>query len=88
MPCEEPLQRIPDEQALLRGRIAKVLKTLSYREREIIKLHYGLVDGVSYTPEEIGHIFKVTRERIRGIEAKAIRKLRQPNRAQELEGFL
>jgi len=73
---------------MLRGRIAKVLKTLSYREREIIKLRYGLGDGYSYTLEEVGHIFKVTRERIRQIEAKAVRKLQQPSRSQELVGFL
>lgn len=75
-------------QGMLRGRIAKVLKTLSYREREIIKLRYGLGDGYSYTLEEVGHIFKVTRERIRQIEAKAVRKLQQPSRSQELVGFL
>ncbi len=75
-------------QEMLRGRIQKVLKTLSYREREIIKLRYGLGDGYSYTLEEVGHIFKVTRERIRQIEAKAVRKLQQPSRSQELVGFL
>jgi RNA polymerase primary sigma factor len=75
-------------QEMLRGRIHKVLKTLSYREREIIKLRYGLGDGYSYTLEEVGHIFKVTRERIRQIEAKAVRKLQQPSRSQELVGFL
>lgn len=75
-------------QEMLRGRINKVLKTLSYREREIIKLRYGLGDGYSYTLEEVGHIFKVTRERIRQIEAKAVRKLQQPSRSQELVGFL
>jgi RNA polymerase primary sigma factor len=75
-------------QEMLRGRINKVLKTLSYREREIIKLRYGLGDGYSYTLEEVGHIFKVTRERIRQIEAKAVRKLQQPSRSQELAGFL
>jgi RNA polymerase primary sigma factor len=75
-------------QEMLRSRIAKVLKTLSYREREIIKLRYGLGDGYSYTLEEVGHIFKVTRERIRQIEAKAVRKLQQPSRSQELSGFL
>jgi len=73
---------------MLRRRINKVLKTLSYREREIIKLRYGLGDGYSYTLEEVGHIFKVTRERIRQIEAKAVRKLQQPSRSQELVGFL
>ena len=75
-------------QEMLRSRINKVLKTLSYREREIIKLRYGLGDGYSYTLEEVGHIFKVTRERIRQIEAKAVRKLQQPSRSQELSGFL
>jgi RNA polymerase primary sigma factor len=75
-------------QGMLRHRIAKVLKTLSYREREIIKLRYGLGDGYSYTLEEVGHIFKVTRERIRQIEAKAVRKLQQPCRSQDLVGFL
>jgi len=75
-------------QEMLRGQIHKVLKTLSYREREIIKLRYGLGDGYSYTLEEVGHIFKVTRERIRQIEAKAVRKLQQPSRSQELIGFL
>jgi len=75
-------------QEMLRHRIGRVLKTLSYREREIIKLRYGLGDGYSYTLEEVGHIFKVTRERIRQIEAKAVRKLQQPSRSQDLVGFL
>jgi RNA polymerase primary sigma factor len=75
-------------QEMLRLRISRVLKSLSYREREIIKLRYGLGDGYSYTLEEVGHIFKVTRERIRQIEAKAVRKLQQPSRSQELVGFL
>lgn len=75
-------------QEMLRMRITRVLKSLSYREREIIKLRYGLGDGYSYTLEEVGHIFKVTRERIRQIEAKAVRKLQQPSRSQELVGFL
>jgi RNA polymerase primary sigma factor len=76
------------QQEMLRVRIANVLKTLSYREREIIKLRYGLGDGYSYTLEEVGHIFKVTRERIRQIEAKAVRKLQQPTRSQGLVGFM
>ena len=83
---ESPAQGAAQE--MLRTRIHKVLKTLSYREREIIKLRYGLGDGYSYTLEEVGHIFKVTRERIRQIEAKAVRKLQQPSRAGELSGFL
>jgi len=73
---------------MLRDRIEQVLRTLTYREREIIKLRYGLGDGYSYTLEEVGHIFKVTRERIRQIEAKAVRKLQQPSRSAELIGFL
>ena len=75
-------------QEMLRNRISKVLKSLSYREREIIKLRYGLGDGYIYTLEEVGHIFKVTRERIRQIEAKAVRKLQAPARSEELSGFL
>lgn len=71
----------------VRERIAAVLNTLSYREREIIKLRYGLNDGYSYSLEEVGNIFKVTRERIRQIEMKAIRKLQQPSRIAELEEF-
>ncbi|HOI55260.1 MAG TPA: RNA polymerase sigma factor RpoD [Phycisphaerae bacterium] len=75
-------------QEMLRDRIESVLKTLTYREREIIKLRYGIGDGYTYTLEEVGRIFKVTRERVRQIEAKAIRKLQHPVRARKLEGFL
>ena len=66
----------------------RLLKTLTYREREIIKLRYGLGDGYTYTLEEVGRIFKVTRERVRQIEAKAVRKLQHPVRSRQLEGFL
>jgi RNA polymerase primary sigma factor len=58
--------------------LAESLAALSYREREIIKLRYGMGDDYSYTLEEVGHIFKVTRERIRHIEAAALRKIRRP----------
>jgi RNA polymerase primary sigma factor len=75
-------------QSMLKERIELVLKTLSYREREIIKLRYGIGDGYTYTLEEVGRIFKVTRERVRQVEAKAIRKLQHPVRARKLEGFL
>jgi len=75
-------------QEMLKDRIDVVLKTLSYREREIIKLRYGIGDGYTYTLEEVGRIFKVTRERVRQVEAKAIRKLQHPVRARKLEGFL
>jgi len=74
-------------QEMLRDRIDVVLKTLSYREREIIRLRYGIGDGYTYTLEEVGRIFKVTRERVRQVEAKAIRKLQHPVRARKLEGF-
>lgn len=73
---------------LLRDRIESLLKTLTYREREIIRLRYGLTDGYSYTLEEVGRIFKVTRERVRQIEAKAVAKMQNPVRSQHLEGFL
>jgi RNA polymerase primary sigma factor len=75
-------------QEMLKERIDMVLKTLSYREREIIKLRYGIGDGYTYTLEEVGRIFKVTRERVRQVEAKAIRKLQHPVRSRKLEGFL
>jgi DNA-binding CsgD family transcriptional regulator len=73
---------------MLKDKIEQVLKTLTYREREIIKLRYGIGDGYTYTLEEVGRIFKVTRERVRQVEAKAIRKLQHPVRARKLEGFL
>ena len=73
---------------LLREKIETLLKTLTYREREIIRLRYGLGDGYTYTLEEVGRIFKVTRERVRQIEAKAVRKLQHPVRSGQLEGFL
>jgi RNA polymerase primary sigma factor len=73
---------------MLRNRIEQVLKTLTYREREIIKLRYGIGDGYTYTLEEVGRIFKVTRERVRQVEAKAIRKLQHPVRSRKLAGFL
>ena len=73
---------------MLKEKLGDVLGTLSYREREIIKLRYGLGDGYTYTLEEVGKIFKVTRERVRQIEAKAIRKLQHPIRSRLLEGFV
>jgi RNA polymerase primary sigma factor len=73
---------------VLRDRIDSLLKTLTFREREIIRLRYGLTDGYSYTLEEVGRIFKVTRERVRQIESKAVAKLQNPVRSKMLEGFL
>jgi len=75
-------------QEMLRERIEEVLNTLSYREREIIRLRYGIGDGYTYTLEEVGRIFKVTRERVRQVEAKAIRKMQHPVRAKKLDGFM
>jgi RNA polymerase primary sigma factor len=72
----------------LKARIADVLQTLDYREREILRLRYGLADGYSYTLEEVGKIFSVTRERVRQIETKAVRALQHPVRAKKLFGFL
>lgn len=73
---------------VLRGKIDELLKTLTFREREIIRLRYGLVDGYSYTLEECGRIFKVTRERVRQIEAKAVAKLQSPSRSDRLSAYL
>ncbi len=84
--CQSPVKSAA--QGLLRERIENLLKTLTYREREIIRLRYGLGDGYTYTLEEVGRIFKVTRERVRQIEAKAVRKLQHPVRSKQLEGFL
>jgi len=83
---ESPVSAATNE--MLKDKIEHVLKTLTYREREIIKLRYGLGDGYTYTLEEVGKIFKVTRERVRQIEAKAVRKLQHPVRSRQLEGFL
>ncbi len=84
--AESPVHAAAGE--MLKEKIDQVLKTLTYREREIIKLRYGLGDGYTYTLEEVGRIFKVTRERVRQIEAKAVRKLQHPVRSRQLEGFL
>ena len=73
---------------MLKERIDEVLRTLTFREREIVKLRYGIGDGYTYTLEEVGRIFRVTRERVRQIEAKAVRKLRHPVRARQLASFL
>ncbi len=72
----------------LKTQIAEVLQLLDYREREIIRLRFGLADGYSYTLEEVGKIFSVTRERVRQIESKAVRALRHPIRAQKLAAFV
>ncbi|HEY4312524.1 MAG TPA: sigma-70 family RNA polymerase sigma factor [Pirellulales bacterium] len=83
---DDPLAEM--SQQALKQRIAMVLEELNYREREILRLRYGLADGYSYTLEEVGQIFSVTRERVRQIEAKAVRKLQHPMRSKALNGFV
>ncbi|MBI4575437.1 MAG: RNA polymerase sigma factor RpoD [Planctomycetes bacterium] len=84
--AESPVNAATHE--MLKEKLDRVLETLTFREREIIKLRYGIGDGYTYTLEEVGRIFKVTRERVRQIEAKAVRKLQHPVRSRLLEGFL
>jgi len=89
---------IPDDDApapadaasmlLLKEQISDVLKTLTLREEKVLALRFGLADGQSHTLEEVGKVFNVTRERIRQIEAKALRKLRHPSRSKRLRDFL
>ena len=81
----------PEEYAtneILKEEIKSVLMTLQVREQEVLELRFGLVDGTCHTLEEVGKKFNVTRERIRQIEAKALRKLRHPSRAKKLKDFL
>ena len=73
---------------ILKEEIKSVLSTLQPREQQVLELRFGLIDGTSYTLEEVGKKFNVTRERIRQIEAKALRKLRHPSRAKKLKDFL
>ncbi len=73
---------------MLRGKLEALLQTLTPRERDIISLRFGLQNGYSYTLEEVGRIFRVTRERVRQIEAKAMKKLQHPMRSDQLIGFL
>ena len=73
---------------MLKDELREVLDTLTVREKEVLELRFGLFDGSSHTLEEVGKQFKVTRERIRQIEAKALRKLRHPSRAKKLKDFL
>ena len=77
-----------DSKNLLREDLESVLDSLSHRERDVLRLRYGLDDGRMKTLEEIGQIFNVTRERIRQIEAKALRKLRHPNRNSILKEYI
>ena len=74
--------------SMLKDKIKDVLDTLTEREREVLEQRFGLNDGYSRTLEEVGRQFQVTRERIRQIEAKALRKMRHPTRIRKLEGFI
>ena len=73
---------------MLKDKIVEVLHTLTDREQEVLEQRFGLWDGYSRTLEEVGRQFQVTRERIRQIEAKALRKMRHPTRIRKLEGFI
>ena len=89
---------IPDDDApapseaasfmLLKEQLMDVLNTLTPREEKVLRLRFGLEDGRARTLEEVGGVFDVTRERIRQIEAKALRKLRHPSRSKKLKDFL
>jgi len=83
---EDPLHAV--NQQSLKSLIGRALDGLSYREREIIRLRFGLADGYSYTLEEVGALFDVTRERVRQIEAKAVEKLREPGLHAQLSGYV
>jgi RNA polymerase primary sigma factor len=83
---DDPLYETNQE--ALKHQIDDALRVLNHREREILRLRYGLTDGYSYTLEEVGQIFSVTRERVRQIESKAVRKLQQPFRCRSLMGFM
>ncbi len=83
---EDPLFEANQES--LKHHIDEAMQTLNYREREILRLRYGLADGYAYTLEEVGRIFSVTRERVRQIESKAVRKLQQPYRNKALMSFV
>ena len=83
---DDPLYEANQES--LKHHINEAMQTLNYREREILRLRYGLADGYAYTLEEVGRIFSVTRERVRQIESKAVRKLQQPYRNKALMSFV
>ena len=83
---ESPVEAASNQ--VLREQLEQVLSTLTEREREVLKLRFGLEDGYQRTLEEVGHIFEVTRERIRQIEAKALKKLRNPKRNKPLRDYV
>jgi len=82
---EDPANDI--DLGLLRSRLEEALQVLSWREREIVKLHYGLGDGHCYTLNDIGKIFRISRERVRQLETRAMGKLQQPTPTQKLSDF-
>ena len=84
--AESPIESVI--QVNQREQMVKVLKSLSPREEEVLKMRFGITDGSEHTLEEVGRKFAVTRERIRQIESKALRKLRHPSRSRQLEAFL
>ena len=85
---QKPVPAEAASQTLLKEQLADVLKTLTPREEKVLRLRFGLEDGRPRTLEEVGKEFNVTRERIRQIEAKALRKLRHPSRSKKLRDFL
>jgi RNA polymerase primary sigma factor len=88
---EDGTVQAPDEvvmHGLLRDDLEEVMSTLSEREKVVLKLRFGIEDGHPRTLEEVGRVFNVTRERIRQIEAKALRKLKHPTRAKKLREYL
>ena len=84
--ADAPVMTVAHE--LLREDLAEVLRSLSPRERDVLRLRFGMDDGRQRTLEEVGQLFGVTRERIRQIEAKALRKLRHPNRSKKLKEYI
>jgi RNA polymerase primary sigma factor len=84
--AQEPMDAAARE--MLREQVKNALAVLSPREREVLEMRFGLLDGKDHTLEEVGQAFNVTRERIRQIEAKALRKLRHPTRSRHLRDFL
>ncbi|MFB6355504.1 MAG: sigma-70 family RNA polymerase sigma factor, partial [bacterium] len=83
---ESPMKNTSDE--LLKDQLEDVLKSIDWREEQVIRLRFGLDDGYERTLEEVGNMFKVTRERIRQIENKALKKLRHPSRSKELQDYI